>query len=206
MATDLAALVAEDAPTVDGFITVDTPTDFPTETPEKACVICGTDVSHLYKRRMKEYRCEAHKKSGGASKLGTDAPKRSASKDVEAAVAALDSWYSMVTMGLFVAGAHEAAALLAESIEGDEEKKLPGLAEKNRTYLSQTPVLAKKIADMGKTSATYGFFSAQALVFGPVAILAAGELMTKWGKSKNTTPEDFGDIPATGPGGFPLDV
>lgn len=202
MVTDLTALVAEDVDT-NGFITVDTPTDF-VETPEKSCIVCGTDVSHIYKRRMKEYRCEAHKKTGGASKLGSDAPKRSASKDVEAAVAALDSWYSMITMGLFVSGAHQAASLLTEAIEGDDEQ--PGLTAKNRTYLSQTPALAKKIADMGKTSATYGFFSAQALVFGPVAILAASELMNKWGKPKNKTPEDFGDIPATGPGGFPLDV
>src|SRR3546814_4186137 len=66
------------------------------------------------------------------------------------------------------------------------------LREENQTYLSQSPKLAKKIAQMGETSATYGFFSAQAMVLGPVAILAAGELMAKWGKPKNKSAEEIG--------------
>lgn len=198
MVTDLTELMAEDAVT-DGFITVDTPTDVPTqETDGKYCIVCGTDVSSLYKRRMKEYRCEDHKKTKSASNLGTGT-RRSSGKDVDGAVAALDSWYSMLTMGLFMAGARKSAELLSESVEGVDGK--PGLSEQNATYLSQTPALAKKIADMGKTSATYGFFSAQALTLGPVAILAVAELAEKWGKPKNKNPEDFGDIPAT-VGGF----
>lgn len=195
MPTDLAELVAEDAPE---FITVDAPsTELPTaQDPDgKYCVVCGTDVSDLYQRRMKEYRCADHKKNASASKLGTGT-RRSSGKDVEGAVAALDSWYSMIAMGLFMAGARKSADLLAESTTK--------LREQNETYLSQSPALAKKIADLGKTSATYGFFSAQALTLGPVAILAVGELMEKWGKSKQTNPEDFDEnLPGT-VGGFPI--
>lgn len=193
MPTDLTELMAEDAVT-DGFITVDTPTDATQESADYGCVVCGKDVSHLYKRRVKEPRCEEHKKAG-PSKLGTGPGKRSSSKDVEGAVAALDSWYSMLGLGLFMAGARKSAELLAESA--------PELQKQNQTYLSQSPALAKRIAKMGETSATYGFFSAQALTLGPVAILAAAEIMEKWGKSKDSTPEDFGDIPAT-VGGFPV--
>src|SRR3546814_8163664 len=96
-----------------------------------------------------------------------------------------------------MAGARESASLLTESTDK--------LREENQTYLSQSPKLAKKIAQMGETSATYGFFSAQAMVLGPVAILAAGELMAKWGKPKNKSAEDFGDVPPT-VGGFPVAV
>lgn len=197
MVTDLTELMAEDVED-SGFITVDTPTDVPTQEAEgKYCIVCGTDVAHLYKRRMKEYRCEDHKKTKSASNLGTGT-KRSAGKDVDGAVAALDSWYSMITMGLFMAGARKSSELLADSTDK--------LREQNQTYLAQSPALAKKIADMGKTSATYGFFSAQALTLGPVAILAAAELMEKWGKSKNKNPEDFDtELPGT-VGGFPVGI
>jgi hypothetical protein len=198
MATDLTQLMAEDTADDTQFITVDSPsTDLPTsQDPDgKYCIVCGTDVSDLYKRRMKEYRCADHKKNASASSLGTGT-RRSSSKDVEGAVAALDSWYSLLTLGLFAAGAHKSSSAMAESMED--------LKAKNETYLSQSPALAKKIADMGKTSAMYGFFSAQAMVLGPVVILATAELMEKWGKSKNTDPEDFdASLPGT-VGGFPI--
>lgn len=199
MPTDLTELMAEDAPVIDAeetFITVDTPT---TETKPAddayVCVVCGTDVSHLYKRRVKEPRCEDHKKNASASKLGTGT-RRGGGKDVSAAVETLDSWYSMLSMGLFMAGAQKSASLLAESADG--------LREKNETHLAQTPALAKRIAELGKTSATAAFFSAQALVLGPVAVLAASELMEKWGKPKQKNPEDFdAELPGT-VGGFPV--
>lgn len=200
MATDLAALAAEESPD-EGWSTVPIPTDF--ETPAEtstddsmSCVVCGKDVSHLYKRRVKNPKCEEHK-SGGASKLGTG--RRSSGKDVDAAVAALDSWYNLLTLGLMMGGAQRAAGLLADSTGADFQSK-------NRAYLEQAPALAKKIADMGKTSATYGFFSAQAMVVLPVAVLATGELMEKWGSPKKPkTPEDFPvEVPAT-MGGFPVE-
>lgn len=192
--TDLTELMAQDTADEDMFITVDAPTDSFTESkaadPDgKYCVVCGTDVSGIYKRRMKEYRCEDHKKTGGASKLGTGTgTRRGSSKDVEAAVNALESWYTLLGLGLFMGGATQASNALAESI--------PDLSEKNQTYLSQAPALAKRIADMGKTSAMYGFFSAQVMVLAPVAILATGELVEKWGKPKQRNAEDFDeDLP-----------
>src|SRR3546814_2908683 len=87
MVTDLNELMADDTGiTDDMFITVDTPVDETMPKSDFVCVVCGKDVSHLYKRRVKEPRCEEHKKNGGASNLGTGPRKRSASKDVEAAV------------------------------------------------------------------------------------------------------------------------
>lgn len=198
MATDLAALAAEETPD-DGWTTAPIPTDFAeAETQSDSgmtCVVCGKDVSHLYKRRVKNPKCEEHK-SGGASKIGTS--RRSSGKDVDAAVAALDSWYNLLALGLMMGGARDSASLLADSTG-------PDFQAKNRAYLEQAPALAKKIADMGKTSATAGFFSAQAMVLLPVAVLATGELMTKWGGPKTPkTADDFpDDLPGT-VGGFPV--
>ena len=195
MAVDLTELMAEDAADDGEFITVPTPNTDTSAESEFACVVCGKDVSHLYKRRVKEPRCEEHKKSGSASRIGTGT-RRSGSKDVEAAVAALDMAYNALTMGLLIAGAHKAVGALTDS--------LPGLQATNRNLLAQDPDLARRIAAMGKTGGRYAFFGAQVMTLGPVAILAFAELTEKWSKPKQTTPEDFdGELPAT-VNGFPV--
>jgi hypothetical protein len=194
--TDLKDLAAQELPDVpqETFTTVPTPTDDPiADAPEFACEVCGKELTYAGRGRKPRF-CEEHRK-GGASKIGASA-RRGGSKDVEAACAALDSWYSMLTMGLMLGRAPQSANLLAESTET--------LKEKNRTYLAQAPALAKRIADMGKTSATYGFFSAQAMVLLPVAILATGELMEAWGNKKPRSEEEFQeDLPAM-MGGVPV--
>ena len=200
MVTDLVALMEGDIATdavEEGFITVPTPTTDPTPDSDFACVVCGKDVSHIYKRRVKEPRCEEHKKSGGASRLGSAKSTRSGGKDVEAAVAALDMAYNALTLGLMVAGAHKAMGALQDS--------LPGLQTTNRNLLSQDPELARRIAAMGKTGGRYAFFGAQVMTLGPVAILAFAELSEKWSKPKNRTVNDFdAEMPATF-GGFPVE-
>lgn len=196
-------MVTEDPPTEGGFITVDTPTDFPTpDENAMTCVVCGTDVSHLYKRRVKEPRCEEHKKSGGASKLGTS-KGRSSSKDVDAAVSSLDMAYNLLEMGLMFAGAHQSMNLLRRSIEGDEGRK--GLREQNRDYLSQDPELARRIASIGKTGGRYAFFAAQIATLGPVAILAFSEVSARRADARTETPQEWSDdLPGT-VGGVPVD-
>lgn len=203
MTISLADMVEQDPPESEDFITVPTPTTDQEPDPDTmTCVVCGTDVSHLYKRRVKEPRCEEHKKSGGASKLGTSRG-RASSKDVDAAVSSLDMAYNLLEMGLMFAGAHQSMNLLRRSIEGEEGRK--GLREQNRDYLSQDPELAKRIASIGKTGGRYAFFAAQVATLGPVAILAFSEVSARRTQTREASPAEWSDdLPGT-VGGVPVD-
>lgn len=198
----LADMVAESPPEEGNFITVETPTMETRSDAEYGCVVCGVDVSHLYKRRVKEPRCEEHKKNPTKGNIGSK--PRSGGKDVDAAVSALDMAYNLLEMGLMFAGAHSSMNLLRQSIEGDENR--PGLRQQNRDYLASDPDLARRIASVGRTGGRYAFFAAQAATLGPVAILAFSEIAARRSEAANTSPDAFDeDLPATMPGGFPVE-
>lgn len=114
-----------------------------------------------------------------------------AGSDVAAAVTALDQLYGAVQLGLMMMGAHKAAINLQES--------LPGLREQNTSFLSQDKEMAKRIAGLGKTGGRFGFFAAQAMVFGPVGVLAVAELSEKR-KTKRESEDESNVVPLF-PGG-----
>lgn len=184
LADMVADLEIEDAPDGDGDLA---PDGF-------ACVVCGVDVSHLYKRRVKEPRCEEHKKTPGAKNASSG---RRSSKDVDAAVSSLSQVYTLMEAALTMAQLPLARMALSESV--------PKLNASNREHLNNDPELARRIASMGKTGGRYAFFTSQALVIGPVLFLAFSELNSKREAKQSETPGwSESDIPATGPGGFPL--
>lgn len=184
LADMVADLEIEDAPDGDGD---PAPDGF-------ACVVCGVDVSDLYKRRVKEPRCAEHKKTPGAK--STSSGRRS-SKDVDAAVSSLSQVYTLMEAALTMAQLPLAQMALSAS--------LPKLNASNREHLNNDPDLARRIASMGKTGGRYAFFTSQALVIGPALFLAFSELSSKREAKRSETPEwNESDIPATGPGGFPL--
>lgn len=175
--------------------TDDAPTTAPESAAEYGCVVCGVDVSHLYKRRVKEPRCDEHKKNPSA-KRATGA--RKSGKDVDTAVAALDQMYSLLSMGLFAVGARHASSMLADS--ADTQKAI------NRNFLEMDPALAKRIASMGRTGGRYAFFASQAAMFGPILVNAYAELTnasTDRKAASEAQTEYPDDIPAM-MGGVPL--
>lgn len=188
LADMVADLEIEDAPDGDG----DTAPD------GFACVVCGVDVSDLYKRRVKEPRCEEHKKTPGTKSASSG---RRSSKDVDAAVSSLSQVYTLMEAALTMAQLPLARMALSESV--------PKLNASNREHLNNDPELARRIASMGKTGGRYAFFTSQALVIGPVLFLAFSELSSKREAKRTETADGTpgwseSDIPATGPGGFPL--
>lgn len=109
------------------------------------------------------------------------APKPRAGSDLDAALTALDQAYGAVQLGLMMMGAHKAALNLSES--------LPGLREQNASFLAQDKEMAKRIAGLGKTGGRFGFFAAQAMVFGPVGVLAVAELREKVAAKRESEEE-----------------
>jgi len=159
---------------VDAIEAVDLSAITPTEIPDDvsdaphdiACVTCGKDIAYLYKGKGRKPKyCEDHKPQRSASNLGT---RRTASGAVGTAVQNLENMYGMAAAALFMFGAKGAASELSNSV--------PGLSAQNAAYLATDPELVKMINRVGKTGGRAGFFIANAMVLGPVAMSAYMEL------------------------------
>jgi hypothetical protein len=145
--------------------------DAPDAPKDIACTVCGKDISYLYSGRGRKPKyCEEHKPARAASSLGS-ARSVKGTGAVKQAVTNLENLYNLMGMGLYMAGAKDAASSLAQSV--------PGLSEANRQYLETDPALVKMLNNAGTTGGRTMFFITNAMTLGPVAVLAYQELTAK---------------------------
>lgn len=138
--------------------------------PEYACKVCGVDISDLYGGRgRRPTTCLAHRGSSGGTTSGK-APK--ASGGVQQAVNTLEQVYSMIALGLTLAGATQAASTMAAQI--------PGLNESNAKFLATDAELVKRINSISKTGGRFGFFASQAFALAPVVMIAKDEISERF--------------------------
>lgn len=164
-AVDLTSISATTIPD-----TYDAPADI-------ACEVCGKDIAYLYKGKGRKPKyCEEHKPTRAASNVGGTRSARGTGA-VKQAVTNLENMYNLLGMGLYMAGAKDAASLLAQSV--------PNLSEQNRQFLEADPALVKMLNRAGTAGGRTMFFVVNALTIGPVVKLAYDEIQSR----KEESPE-----------------
>lgn len=104
-----------------------------------ACEVCGTPLTYSGRGRPPK-RCDDHKKStSSSSNASSRSTGRRASRDVEAAMAALDAGHTALSFGLMLMSPTAAQAW---------ETNRPGLNARNEAILTGDPALAKRIASI----------------------------------------------------------
>jgi hypothetical protein len=109
------------------------------------------------------------KNRGGRPRGTTNAAK--SSKDVESALAVLDTAYTLIATGLMAVGAPNAASELVE--------KIAVVQEQNRGFLNADQKLAQQIAKIGQSTGRGGFLVVNAMALVPVITGAASEIQAK---------------------------
>lgn len=107
-----------------------------------ACEVCGTSLSYSGRGRPPK-RCAEHKKSSSGS--STRSSGRRSSRDVEAAMAALDAAHTALSFSLM---------LMSPTAAQTWEANRPGLSARNQSILEGDPALAKRIASMAAKGGT----------------------------------------------------
>lgn len=109
------------------------------------------------------------KRSPGRPKGATVAAK--SSKDVEAALAVLETAYTLIATGLMAVGAPNSASDLVD--------KIATVQEQNRGFLTADLKLAQQIAKIGQSTGRGGFLIVNAMALVPVITGASNEIMAK---------------------------
>lgn len=170
--TDLTALAIADIPKPE-----DDGTDIGEDSGKYFCSECGTDITSDYKGKGRPpTKCKEHRKRTASNLSGN---KSTGSTDVRKAADTLEDAYSMLAMFLAIP-APDAASALSESIEPQREK--------NIRYLSHDPKLVKAINRVGGTGGRFMFVFSQAMLLGPVAAIAAGEIRARMNANAEAQP------------------
>lgn len=109
------------------------------------------------------------KNKGGRPRGTTNAAK--SSKDVESALAVLETAYTLIATGLMAIGAPNSASDLVE--------KIPHVQEQNRGFLNADPKLAAQISKIGQSTGRGGFLVVNAMALVPVITGAASEVQAR---------------------------
>lgn len=112
---------------------------------------------------------ETEPRKPGRPKGTTAAAK--GSKDVESALAVLETAYTLIATGLMAIGAPNAASDLVE--------KIATVQDQNRGFLNADPKLAAQISKIGQSTGRGGFLIVNAMALVPVITSASSELMEK---------------------------
>lgn len=141
------------------------------------CENCGRTFEHTGRGRKPKQcpECRAEKRTTRSSATGS---RRTSSKDVETALAVLDSTYSTVAVGLLMVSP-KAAAVWAEQLEQ--------LQATNRLTLAGDPNLTKTICRAGERSGKAMFFLAHVMALAPVVMTVRAEMPARK-KRENKAP------------------
>lgn len=150
------------------------------------CEVCGVPLSYGGRGRPPK-RCAEHKssKSSGSSSRGGG---RRSTRDVDAAMAALDAAHTSLTFGLM---------LLSPTAAAEWEQGRPKLNERNQLILESDPALAKRIASMAAKGGSTALILNHLIALVPVLGIARGEmreraLVKKAARQGNLTVDDPG--------------
>ena len=140
------------------------------------CENCGRTFEHTGRGRKPKQcpECRAEKRTT-RSATGS---RRSTSKDVETALAVLDSTYSTVAVGLLMVSP-KAAGVWAEQLDQ--------LQTTNRLTLAGDPNLTKTICRAGERSGKAMFFLAHVMALAPVVMTVRAEMPARK-KRENKAP------------------
>lgn len=139
-------------------------TDDTTDSGSKyTCEVCGTGLAYGGRGRPPT-RCDAHKRN--ASQAGTSSPRRS-SRDVDAAMAALNASHTSLAFLLMVLAPDAATAW---------EASIPSLDDRNRRILEADPALAKRIATAASRGGAGALVISHLIAVAPAAVIVGGKV------------------------------
>jgi len=146
------------------------PSDPVTDAPassDRACEVCGTALSYSGRGRPPT-RCDDHKKS---SSNGASSPRansgRKSTRDVEAAMAALDAAHTSLSFGLMLMSPSAAVAW---------EESRTNLNARNQMILESDPALAKRIASMAAKGGGTALILNHLIAIVPVLGIVRGDM------------------------------
>jgi hypothetical protein len=120
---------------------------------------------------------ETEPRRPGRPKGTTTAAK--GSKDVESALAVLETAYTLIATGLMAVGAPNSASELVS--------KIATVQDQNRGFLNADPKLAAQISKIGQSTGRGGFLIVNAMALVPVITGASSEIMAKR-RARNVEP------------------
>lgn len=126
---------------------------------DPTCRVCGKPLQYGGRGRMPVY-CDEHRKNKGAAPKRTTARGGSNSADVDAAVSALDTLYSLIGTGLFMMGAQQSASEMAQAAVR--------LKKSNADFLASDPELVRMLNRGGAATGRVGFLVSNAVLLVPV--------------------------------------
>lgn len=151
------------------FVIADAPPSFsivtaPSNDDDLTCEVCGTPLVYGGRGR-KPKRCDEHKKSGARTSTGT---RRSSTRDVDAALAALEGFETILQFGLMWASPHAAA---------DFETRRESLTARNQKILEADPALAKRLSSAASKGGGFALVLSYGIAFGPAVLIARRDLI-----------------------------
>lgn len=129
------------------------------------CEVCGTPL-HYSGRGRKPKFCDEHKKSGKGN-AGAGAPqRRSATREVDAALASLEQFNAILAVGFTLASPNAANFFVSQQ---------EALQERNKGVLEANPKLAKQIASAAGKTGPLGLVISYGIVMIPALRIAKDE-------------------------------
>lgn len=135
---------------------------------DPTCEVCGTPLDYSGRGRKPKY-CAVHKKS--APKTTASSGRRSATREVDTALASLDQLNGILVTGLF---------LLSPSAAQHFSANGPALEARNKTILEANPDLARKIATATGKTGPLGLIISYGIVLVPAFGIVRAERQVEY--------------------------
>ena len=147
-----------------GIETVNIPADAPPG-PEFTCEVCNVELEYSGRGRKPRF-CAEHKR-GAASAKSSASPRRGNSAEVRSAMATLEQFYGMISLGLMMVSPNAATTWASQ---------LDQLQASNQLALTGDKALCRSINRLGEASGKGMFVVAHAMAAAPVAGALAQDL------------------------------
>lgn len=148
-----------------------------------ACEVCGTPLAYGGRGRPPT-RCADHKRSSGSSGGAT---ARRSTRDVDAAMAALNASHTSLSFLLMMVAPDAASAW---------ESGRPSLDDRNRRILEADPALAKRIATAASRGGAGALVISHLIAIAPAAVIAGSKYRTARAERAAMIADEMGDEPA----------